>query len=150
MTILSWHDQYLIGNWIIDEEHRQLFEVVNEFHSHWTERRDTKEISIVLNRLIQYAENHFLHEEKIMEEENYPKLPQHQQEHAKLVESVFALYEEFCAKKPVIASDIQKFCKHWLVDHIVYSDYDFRDFLALKKVTNTEQGSATELNKPGP
>jgi hypothetical protein len=49
MTILSWHDQYLIGNSVIDDEHKELFRLINEFHSKWTETRDRqaiKELSI--------------------------------------------------------------------------------------------------------
>ena len=56
MTILSWHDQYLIGNAIIDDEHKELFRLINDFHSKWTEKRDRQTIKEVLNSLIQYCQ----------------------------------------------------------------------------------------------
>ena len=133
MTILSWHDQYLIGERSIDEQHKQLFKLVNEFHSHWVLLHDPKEIVTVLNQLIQYGEYHFATEEAIMAKEGYPKLEHHQEDHEKLVKIVFLLNEEFAEKHELAANDVQKFCKHWLVDHIIYADYEFRDFLAQKR-----------------
>lgn len=133
MTILSWHDQYLIGARTIDDEHKALFALINEFHTHWVERRDVKEIAVVLNKLIQYSEQHFMDEESIMEKEGYPKLAHHREEHEQLIQTVFKLNEEFVERRELASHEIQKFCKHWLVDHIVYSDYEFRDFLAAKR-----------------
>ena len=40
MTILTWNDQYRIGNALIDEEHQALFRLINEFHSHWSQHHD--------------------------------------------------------------------------------------------------------------
>jgi hemerythrin-like metal-binding protein len=133
MTILSWHDQYIIGDWTIDEQHKMLFKLVNDFHTHWVEARDPKEISVLLNKLISYCEHHFVTEESIMEKEEYPKLEHHRNDHEMLAKTIFALNEQFAARRELASNDVQRFCKHWLVDHIVHSDYEFRDFLALKK-----------------
>ena len=35
MALLSWTDQYLIGNDLIDTEHKELFRLINDFHTHW-------------------------------------------------------------------------------------------------------------------
>lgn len=133
MTILSWNKQYLIGDWVIDDEHKGLFDLVNEFHTHWIEQRRPQEIAGILNKLMQYSEQHFSHEEEIMAGVDYPKLAHHQQEHEKLVQTIFKLNEEFAQRGSLAAQDVQLFCKHWLVDHIVYSDFDFRDFLVQKQ-----------------
>ena len=133
MTILSWHDQYLIGERAIDEQHKELFQLINDFHSHWAQLRDAKDIAIVLNRLIQYCEHHFVTEESIMEKEGFPKLEHHRQDHEKLTQTIFLLNEDLGARRELASHDVQKFCKHWLVDHIVNSDYEFRDFLSSKR-----------------
>ena len=133
MTILSWHDQYLIGERSIDDQHKELFRLVNEFHNHWISLHESKEIALVLNKLMQYAEHHFATEESIMEREGYPKLEHHKGDHEKLVKTIFMLNEEYVGKHELASPDVQKFCKHWLVDHIIYADYDFRDFLAQKR-----------------
>lgn len=133
MAILSWNEQYLIGQATIDEEHKMLFRLINDFHSHWMEKRDRQDIARVLNRLIQYGEQHFRDEERIMAEEGYPKLAEHRAIHEKLVDEIFKLNEELADKSQLLERDMTKFLKQWLVDHIVYNDYEFRNFLARKQ-----------------
>ncbi len=133
MTILSWHDQYLIGNTVIDDEHKELFRLINEFHSKWTEKRDRQTIKEVLNSLIQYCQTHFSDEESIMAQEGYVVLESHRKRHEKLVEDIFKLNQELVEKNTMLEHDLNKFLKHWLVDHIVHFDYDFRDFLVRKR-----------------
>ena len=52
MALLSWNDQYLIGQPTIDDEHKTLFRLINDFHTHWSENRDRKDVARVLNQLI--------------------------------------------------------------------------------------------------
>ncbi len=133
MTILSWHDQYIIGDWTIDEQHKMLFKLINDFHTQWSQVHDPKEIALLLNKLIQYCEHHFQTEESIMEKEGFPRMDQHRSDHEKLAKTIFLLNEEFAARRELASNDVQRFCKHWLVDHIVNADYQFRDYLSLKK-----------------
>lgn len=133
MAILSWHDQYLIGQPILDEEHKMLFRLVNDFHAHWVEKRDRNDIARVLRQLIQYGELHFQDEERIMAQEGYPELDSHHKIHEKLVDEIFKLNEELVDHSQLLARDITKFLKQWLVDHIVHNDYEFRNFLQRKQ-----------------
>jgi hemerythrin len=133
MTILSWNNQYIIGDWTIDEQHKMLFKLVNDFHTDWNQVHDPKDIALLLNKLMQYCEHHFQTEEGIMEKEGFPKLEQHRGDHEKLAKTIFALNEEYVARRELASNDVQKFIKNWLVEHIINSDYEFRDFLALKK-----------------
>jgi hemerythrin len=133
MAILSWNDQYLIGQPTIDEQHKMLFRLINDFHTHWSEKRDPKDIAQVLNRLIQYGELHFREEESIMAREGYPLLEAHSKIHERLIDEIFKLNEELVDKSQLLERDMAKFLKQWLVDHIVHNDYEFRNFLARKR-----------------
>lgn len=133
MAILSWNDQYLIGQATIDEQHKMLFRLINDFHTHWSEKRERKDIAQVLNHLIQYGELHFREEEAIMAQEGYPLVEMHSKIHERLIDEIFKLNEEFAGKSQLLERDMAKFLKQWLVDHIVHNDYEFRNFLARKK-----------------
>ena len=133
MAILSWNDQYLIGQSVIDEEHKMLFRLINDFHTHWVEKREHQEIARVLSKLIQYGELHFQDEERIMAQEGYPQLESHRAIHEKLIEEIFKLNEELADKSQLLGRDMTKFLKQWLVDHIVHNDYEFRNFLERKR-----------------
>lgn len=133
MALLSWNDQYLIGQATIDDEHKMLFRLINDFHTHWSENRDRRDIARVLNQLIQYGELHFQDEERIMAQEGYPELESHRRIHEKLIDEIFKLNEELADQSRLLERDMTKFLKQWLVDHIVHNDYEFRNFLIRKR-----------------
>ena len=133
MTLLSWSNQYLIGDDTIDAEHEELFRLINDFHSHWLEAHDRHTIARVFNQLIVYAETHFRHEEQIMAEHGFPKLAEHKQEHEAMVEAIFQLHRSYMEENSHLEVNTMKFVKSWLIDHIMENDYRFRDFLAKRK-----------------
>lgn len=133
MALLSWSDQYLIGNSTIDDEHKELFRLINDFHTHWVEARQPQDIAVVLNRLVQYAQLHFQHEEVIMETAGYPRLAEHQQIHEAMIDTIFRLHQSYMDHSLHLEMETMKFVKAWMVEHILENDYLFRDFLARRK-----------------
>lgn len=133
MTLLSWSNQYAIGDDVIDTEHEELFRLINSFHSSWLEARDRQSIARVFNQLVAYAEMHFRHEETIMAEHEFPQLAVHKQQHETMVETIFRLHREYMEENRSLEVNTMKFIKAWLVEHILESDYRFRDFLARRK-----------------
>jgi len=133
MALLSWSTQYLIGDDVIDAEHKELFRLINDFHSHWVEAHARQDIARVLNQLVVYAEMHFRHEEKIMAGAGYPKLVEHQHVHESLIETIFQLQKSYEEGSLRLEMDTMKFVKSWLIEHILQNDYLFRDFLARTK-----------------
>lgn len=129
MAILSWSEQYLVGNKTIDDEHKELFNLINQFHTDWVETQDRQVIARVLNRLVDYAERHFQHEEAIMAEAGYPMLTEHQKVHEMLFDKIFNLHQDYVRNDLRLEIGMVKFLKNWLVDHILENDYLFRDFL---------------------
>jgi hemerythrin len=138
MALLSWSDQYLIGNATIDAEHKELFRLINDFHTGWNERRQPTEIAALLNRLVQYAQLHFQHEEAIMADAGYPRLAEHHAVHEQLFDTIFKLHQEQMEHDRHLEQDTLKFVRSWLVEHIVNRDYDFRDFLARPPAANDQ------------
>ncbi|MBS1229584.1 MAG: hemerythrin-like metal-binding protein [Proteobacteria bacterium] len=133
MALLSWSNQYSIGDDLIDTEHEELFRLVNAFHDHWQEKRNQQSIAELLNQLITYAEMHFQHEEAIMLDAGFPRLAEHQQVHEAMVETIFKLRQSFEANDSHLEMNTMKFIKTWLLEHIIQNDYLFRDFLVRQK-----------------
>ncbi|MBK7563608.1 MAG: hemerythrin family protein [Propionivibrio sp.] len=138
MALLSWSNQYLIGNDLIDTEHEELFRLINNFHSLWMEKQNRQDIARVLNQLIAYAQMHFQHEEVIMEEAGYPKLAEHQQIHEDMIEKIFELHTSYAEGNLRLEIETVKFVKSWLLEHILVNDYTFRDYLARKQNSGEE------------
>lgn len=138
MALLSWSNQYLIGNDLIDTEHEELFRLINNFHSLWMEKQNRQDIARVLNQLIAYAQMHFQHEEVIMEEAGYPKLAEHQKIHEDMIEKIFELHTSYAEGNLRLEIETMKFVKSWLLEHILVNDYMFRDYLARKQNSSEE------------
>lgn len=136
MALLSWSTQYLIGDDLIDAEHEELFRLINDFHSRWQEAHNRQDIGKVFNQLIAYAEIHFRHEEQIMENAGFPRLPDHQQIHESMIDEVFQLHKAYMEENLHLEMQTMKFVKSWLLQHILQNDYQFRDFLARKKAAS--------------
>ena len=119
-------DDCLIGVEQIDEEHRGLFRLIGEMQELLqNEYIDDKydQICGMLERLGEYAEEHFSHEEEYMEEINHPELELQKEQHM-----------EFCEKMDEMSAiigghDQQEFLDNllqylvrWLYRHIIGSD----------------------------
>ena len=138
MALLSWSNQYLIGNDLIDTEHEELFRLINNFHTLWMEEQNRQDIARVLNQLIAYAQMHFQHEEVIMEDAGYPKLAEHQKIHEDMIEKIFELHTSYAEGNLRLEIETMKFVKSWLLEHILVNDYIFRDYLARKQNSGEE------------
>jgi hemerythrin len=130
MALLSWSDEYLIGEATIDSEHKGLFVLVNDFHSRWQAKGTREEIALVLHKLVLYAEEHFRHEEAVMDAAGYPRLAEHHTVHADMFEQIFKLREEYEQQDNHLEQDTMRFVRNWLVNHIVQHDFEFRAFLS--------------------
>lgn len=73
----------------IDDEHRRLFQMINEAVSLVDQ---TPDVSVIAKSLIaglkDYAATHFAHEEAYMESIHDPELPMQQKEHAAFTEKI--------------------------------------------------------------
>ena len=136
MTLLTWSNDYLIGDETIDAEHKELFRIINNFHDKWQERKESEDreaIATVLNRLVRYAEEHFQHEELIMRGADFPLIAEHRSIHEGLFERIFQIHREYAEHDLRLEQHTLNFVRNWLISHIVTEDYRFRDHLAAKK-----------------
>lgn len=118
-------DDCLTGIPHIDDEHRMLFELVNNVELDLQDGFDVKDIlKALLPRLIEYADFHFKDEEAYMEKINDPELPIQKKEHDEFRKTVSELSfdnlsdEEAREELVKVMSSIA----HWLYHHILGSD----------------------------
>jgi hemerythrin len=134
MIFLSWRDEYLVGIAPIDAEHQYLFKLINNFHDEHVGGGKSQEVLQVLNRLVAYAEEHFQHEEALMQSIGYPGLARQQELHEKLFSSIFTLNEKLSQSSIKVDSETLRFLKDWLVEHIVKEDTHIGDFMKRQAV----------------
>jgi len=130
VPFLSWGEKYRVGVDCIDQEHQYLFDLINEFHDLHLHRAQRHALARVLNRLVQYAEEHFRHEEAIMEKAGYPAYTAHCGLHEQLYLTIYRLSDELAAGSLRADMDTVRFIRSWLVNHIAQHDLQFAGYLA--------------------
>ncbi len=109
----------------IDDEHRRLFQMINEAVSLIDQ---TPDVSVIAKSLIaglkDYAATHFAHEEAYMESIHDPELPMQQKEHAAFTEKInqFSLDDSSPEAAKASLNELLTYLVRWLYRHILSSD----------------------------
>lgn len=126
--MIEWNDSLLIGDDIIDAQHKKLFTTINEFLVANTKT----ELHHCAMNMYDYIKYHFHHEEKIMREVRYPDYVRHLALHNNLI---FALNKitlsisDNTLDKP----KLEEFVNNWLLHHIPVEDTKLAKYIKLVK-----------------
>ena len=119
-------DEYLVGIEMIDNEHKVLFEIadgecqlcVNEFVP---DKYDN--IAALIQRLKDYTEMHFEHEEAYMESIQYKRMFTQKVQHDNFRRKLESMdLEKVDENQEQAIQDLLKFVTDWLVEHILETD----------------------------
>jgi len=125
-----WKDEYSVGIRLIDNDHKELFETVNELHAIIEDDLDWAAIREITNRLVRYVQEHFEREEHLMAEYWYPGLAQHRQLHHNFVRLVFAIRKiEAEAPQRLDPKKLLALLEGWLQRHIMKADREYLPYL---------------------
>jgi hemerythrin-like metal-binding protein len=126
--IIKWDDKYSVFNTEIDNQHKKLFDMINEFYNSMSKNQTNAGIQKVIAEMKAYALKHFAYEESLMKMKKYPRLSNHQLSHKNFADKVADLEGKLKRGAPVLATDITKFLKDWLINHILMEDKSYGNF----------------------
>ncbi|MCH5261962.1 MAG: bacteriohemerythrin [Lachnospiraceae bacterium] len=141
-------DECLIGVDQIDDEHRELFRLVGEvqdlLNDKWTQDKYF-EICDLIERLKEYAAEHFRHEEEYMEKIGHPELEMQRQQHADFCEKVDEVDPRSAeGEQQELISDLLNFLVKWLYKHIIGSDLLIGKLMSVEEWKQKEDYSFEE------
>lgn len=116
------------GIQVIDEEHRQLFGIINRLvntlENYETTHPDEREVENYIQYFIEYGQNHFAHEEKWMEKHHDSELQRQRFAHQFFMNKMHSidLLELSDEEKRPIIKDLLIYMVKWLYGHILNSD----------------------------
>lgn len=122
MAFVIWTDELSVGNKFIDDDHKKLVKLVNDFHDAMEQGRGNDVIGKVLHNLVIYTKEHFSREEVEMQRIKYPKYLAHKKEHDNLIKEVADLQSGFQSGKTMLTIQVSKFLRDWLATHIKQTD----------------------------
>ena len=120
---MVWHEKYETGNRVVDDEHKEIFRLVQRVIDAAFDNREEK-IETTIDFLANYTVNHFKHEEELMDESDYPETDIHKKQHSDFVQQVVSLRERVKNETDSAKSniDINNVIVNWLTDHVLGSD----------------------------
>jgi len=128
MAFITWNKDLSVKIDSIDDQHKKLIELINDFYDNIKNRSNNESISKLLRGMNQYTVEHFDIEEELMKKYGYPDLTVHKKEHDKFVTKVTELEEKFNSGKVIVSFEITSFLKDWWKNHIQVVDQKYSDF----------------------
>ena len=96
MTLIRWRDEYRTGIPSVDEEHKELVELINALTMELRGDLHTIEnIENYLGEIHTKIAEHFALEERFMEDHSYSHYEAHKQDHERLLEELRHIMETF-------------------------------------------------------
>ena len=129
MPIAVWSDSYLTGDPTVDNQHKQLFKLVNELHGAILGGHSQEVQGPTLKTLARYTVDHFGTEEGFMRSKGYPGLPEHQRKHEALVSRVSDLVAKFDKGELILPLTLSRFLSDWISHHIREEDIEMIQWL---------------------
>ncbi len=136
---IVWSDSYKIGVPKIDNQHRQLFDLLEALRLSLPRGLQNAAVGAALKALVDYTQTHFAEEELFMRQIKFERLEEHAKLHRDLVGEVVAILQRLKSDEDYSALDLIAFLKHWIVDHMI--DEDTKIGIAYREVVS----SATSL-----
>lgn len=95
MAFLTWKPEYSVGIDSMDDEHRQMLELINEIHAEMSERRDVDSIEQFLGDTHSAIAMHFALEERVMRDAGYGEYEAHKEDHEDLLDQIRDMMDTF-------------------------------------------------------
>lgn len=129
MDEIIWGPSYSVGVGALDRQHERIVRTINLLCADHGASVRSETVSDVLNDLTSYANEHFLAEERLLEEHGYPELEDQKNEHRRYRLKVVEFCQSTMDRRDSVPEDLRVFVRNWWQDHILVSDMRYRSFL---------------------
>ncbi|MBU0483460.1 MAG: bacteriohemerythrin [Proteobacteria bacterium] len=119
MDYIVWQENFNVRVDVIDEQHKRLVQVINNFLSDLGNNNDRLAVGRSLDEMIKYTEYHFCTEQLLLEK--HPDFLSHLNQHWQLIKQVRKIQDDF-HKNLELKADIFDFLLAWLKNHILGTD----------------------------
>lgn len=114
----KWSPDYSVNIQTIDNQHRELVNILNRLFIAVSRREGDKVIAGILDALMSYTQTHFALEERLMRLAGYKDIEAHIEEHRKLLSQLDRLCKKYLLDEKPIHFEMLSFLKVWLREHI--------------------------------
>jgi hemerythrin len=132
MEKLIWNDSLSVGVPEIDEQHKQLVQMLNQMIEADDTSVRSEVISDILTRMTEYADYHFTTEEAYMQAYSYPEYEAHRDQHVEFMRKTAQLALAAMDYDKQVPEELLTYLKDWLITHIMQSDMKYKPYFVGK------------------
>ncbi len=126
---IQWKNSYSVGVAAMDREHQRFFDVMRELDSALAIGSGQLVVRKVLDELIHWAEQHFLHEELLMARHDFPELDAHRAAHDEARRQIEIYERDYALGKQGVPVSLLLFLQAWLRQHILTCDLQYGAYM---------------------
>ena len=121
MSELAWKEDYCIGHFQTDYEHKELVSLANKVISFSNTGESIHKVRRALKALNDYTKIHFRNEEAYMERIGYPAIEEHKQCHSDLIQRMNATLIQSSDLNDLV-HQLKRLMVVWVIEHIIHED----------------------------
>uniref|UniRef100_Q01N69 Hemerythrin-like metal-binding protein n=1 Tax=Solibacter usitatus (strain Ellin6076) TaxID=234267 RepID=Q01N69_SOLUE len=122
MSLFKWSKGHSVYLPEIDAEHRNLCQMAAELHKIALAGGKSEQLKPILLNLLEAADEHFRHEERLMKVVHYSAFEWHKRQHDTVRKRLRQTIKRVEAGETEACTDFLKFLGTWLVDHMTVTD----------------------------
>jgi hemerythrin-like metal-binding protein len=127
---ITWDHSLETGVAEVDDDHRTLVRLINDLDEMLSQGGDPARMGVVIDDLVDYAENHFRREEDLLVKLGYPDAVDHAECHDGFGHRLGALVAGCMIDPgPDSITRLRDHLHSWLIDHIMTEDMQFAAFV---------------------
>ena len=124
MSLLKWHSDYSVGVASMDDEHREMIDLINDIYAQLEAGSDAEKIEQCLGEIFSVISSHFALEERLMQKCNYSEYQAHKDDHEDLLDRIRDLMDDFATSPSNGAQQLRQHLSDWFAGH--FSSFDAR------------------------
>lgn len=129
VTLLTWSHECIVGVQAMDDQHGILMDTLNELRFMLVRGANRRDISLQLERLIEFTQMHFLSEEQLLRQQGFPGADEHKTAHQSLLTRLYTALEQVNREEALHFSSLLEFLPSWYQDHVEQLDQPYGKWL---------------------
>jgi len=129
MAFLEWKPEFSVNVSAVDDEHREMIEMINEFHELLGSQSDSDFLDNFLGEIFNGISAHFALEECLMQSVGYDEYENHKADHEELLDQIRDLMDCHIEDPAAGSARLRQELGDWFAHH--FSTFDARLHKAL-------------------
>jgi hemerythrin len=127
--LLTWNRVSSVGVRAMDQQHGVLMDTLHDIRQAVMQGAGRERVTRELSRLLEFTRQHFLSEERLLEQMGFPALEHHREAHARLLKQLQSLLERAKHGNGAQMQAAAVAPREWFVDHIEQMDANYGEWL---------------------